>query len=61
MSFFGLVGQFSRGGGGFRFGRGGAAVITNQDFLEARPYWDKSNVVFDAYNLTTPFIGKVIH
>jgi ferredoxin--NADP+ reductase len=31
-----------------------------QDFLEANPYWDQSNVPVNVYKNKTPFTGKII-
>ncbi len=33
---------------------------TKQDFLEADPYWDQSNVVVNTHKAKTPFTGKVV-
>jgi len=37
-----------------------AAVVTKQDFLEAEPYWDQSNVPVNVYSNKAPFTGKVV-
>jgi ferredoxin--NADP+ reductase len=37
---------------------GGSA--TKQDFLEAEPYWDQSNVPVNVYKNKAPFTGKVV-
>jgi len=31
-----------------------------QDFLEADPYWDQSNIPFNTYKAKAPFTGKVV-
>ena len=31
-----------------------------QDFLEANPYWDQSNVPVNVHKNKSPFIGKVV-
>ena len=33
---------------------------SKQDFLEATPYWDQSNVPLNVYKNKAPFIGKVV-
>mmetsp|Transcript_13219 Transcript_13219/g.17279 ORF Transcript_13219/g.17279 Transcript_13219/m.17279 type:complete len:625 (-) Transcript_13219:40-1914(-) len=33
---------------------------TKQDFLEAEPYWDQSNVPVNVYKNKSPFVGKVV-
>ncbi len=44
----------------------GAAVLKltsgekAQDFLEAKPYWDQTNVPVNVYKNKSPFIGKVV-
>lgn len=45
----------------------GAAVIkltsggeTAQDFLEANPYWDQTNIPVNTYKNKSPFTGKVV-
>lgn len=44
----------------------GAAVLTltsgekAQDFLEATPYWDQTNVPVNVYKNKSPFVGKVV-
>jgi ferredoxin--NADP+ reductase len=37
-----------------------AETETKQDFLEADPYWDQSNVVVNTHKAKTPFTGKVV-
>ena len=35
-------------------------IETKQDFLEADPYYDQSNVVVNTHKVKTPFTGKVV-
>jgi ferredoxin--NADP+ reductase len=39
---------------------GGGNGETKQDFLEATPYWDQSNVPVNVYKNKAPFVGKVV-
>jgi ferredoxin--NADP+ reductase len=41
------------------FGNKESAVV-KQDFLEAEPYWDQSNVPVNVYKNKAPFTGKVV-
>ena len=38
----------------------GSSHNKKQDFLEANPYWDQSNVPVNVYKNKEPFIGKVV-
>jgi ferredoxin--NADP+ reductase len=38
----------------------GGKKATKQDFLEADPYWDQSNVPVNVYKNKAPFVGKVV-
>jgi ferredoxin--NADP+ reductase len=42
---------------GIEFAKGGKK---KQDFLEAKPYWDQTNVPVNVYKNKEPFVGKVI-
>ena len=42
------------------FGGDSAAAPAKQDFLEADPYWDQSNVPVNVYKNKAPFTGKVV-
>ena len=66
MGFFAFTAKMGRGGGGSgrMFGETGTKDgmgISTQDSLEARPYWDQSQVTFDTFNVTSPFVGKCIN
>jgi len=37
-----------------------AAMNKKQDFLEAEPYWDQSNIPVNTYKNKAPFTGKII-
>lgn len=45
--------------GGAAFAKLSATEAT-QDFLEASPYWDQSNVPVNVYKNKAPFTGKVV-
>lgn len=36
------------------------ATSKAQDFLEAEPYWDMSNIPLQTYKVKEPFVGKII-
>ncbi|GFH53705.1 chloroplast ferredoxin dependent NADH oxireductase [Chaetoceros tenuissimus] len=46
--------------GGEIFGGDAEKEVVKQDFLEADPYWDQSNVPVNVYKNKAPFTGKVV-
>ena len=55
-----------QGGGAWSMSGGGAATAAaapagkKQDFLEASPYWDQSDIPVNTYKNKAPFVSKVI-